>query len=43
MDHAGNPIGVDGCGKLLTFDHDAGAKVEVACDFETYLLDCLKS
>jgi hypothetical protein len=41
MDHAGNPIGVDNCGKLLTFDHDAGVMVEVASDFETYLLNCL--
>lgn len=43
MDHAGNPIGVDDSGKLFCFDHDAGETIEIAPDFETYLLDCLKT
>jgi cell wall assembly regulator SMI1 len=43
MDHAGNPIGVDDGGKLLTFDHDAGETIEVALNLESYLVECLKN
>ncbi|TVT55152.1 MAG: SMI1/KNR4 family protein [Sedimenticola thiotaurini] len=43
MDHAGNPIGLDELGKVLCYDHDARDLIEVAPDFESYLLDCLKS
>jgi cell wall assembly regulator SMI1 len=41
MDHAGNPIGIDKSGKVLTYDHDAGVTIELAEDFERYLERCL--
>lgn len=41
MDHSGNPIGVDSLGQLHSFDHDTGQMIEVAPDFETYLLACI--
>lgn len=41
MDHAGNPIGIDESGKVLTYDHDAGETIELAEDFERYLERCL--
>jgi hypothetical protein len=41
MDHAGNPIGVDDAGTVNSFDHDAGVMVQVASDFESFLLLCL--
>lgn len=37
MDHAGNPIGVDEIGKVVTYDHDAGEMIEVAENFGSYL------
>lgn len=37
MDHAGNPIGIDQSGKVITYDHDAGEMIEVAESFERYL------
>jgi cell wall assembly regulator SMI1 len=37
MDHAGNPIGVDESGNVVTYDHDAGARALVAESFEDYL------
>jgi cell wall assembly regulator SMI1 len=41
MDHAGNPICIDGTGKVVSFDHDAGEMVDVARDFDSYLQHCL--
>lgn len=41
MDHAGNPIGIDEAGKVVSFDHDAGEMVEVASSFDRYLQRCL--
>jgi cell wall assembly regulator SMI1 len=40
-DHAGNPIGIDERGKVLSFDHDSGTMTEVAGDFAKYLERCL--
>jgi hypothetical protein len=41
IDHAGNPIGIDESGKVVTFDHDAGEMLELAEDFDSYLGDRL--
>ncbi len=40
MDHAGNPVCIDGIGRVVSFDHDAGEIIEVANDFESYLEKC---
>lgn len=43
MDHAGNPMGEEDSGRVLSYDHDAGEMVEIAPNFEAYLLSCLKT
>jgi cell wall assembly regulator SMI1 len=37
MDLAGNPIGIDESGKVVTYDHDSGELIEVAENFADYL------
>jgi len=37
VDHAGNPIGLDGVGKVWVSDHEARAVQVIADNFETYL------
>jgi len=37
MDHAGNPIGIDGAGRVWISDHEARTVQVIADDFETYL------
>ena len=42
-DHAGNPVGMDGDGKVWIFDHDFGGVTELAASFEEYIrIQCLK-
>ena len=41
MDHSGNPICVDGNGRVVSFDHDARELVNVSDDFDAYLRHCL--
>lgn len=43
MDQAGNPIGADDLGRIITYDHDANEMIEVAPDFESFLVRCLQS
>jgi hypothetical protein len=43
MDHGGNPVGIDGAGKVWISDHDARAVQVIAADFEEYLRKCCLS
>jgi hypothetical protein len=36
-DHSGNPVGMDGDGKVWIYDHDFGGVSELAPSFEEYL------
>ena len=41
-DHAGNPIGFDGSGRVWIYDHDFEKTEPIATDFESYLrVQCL--
>ncbi len=41
-DHAGNPIGIDSVGKVVSYDHDLGEEILIAESFEKYLMQCLQ-
>jgi hypothetical protein len=43
-DHSGNPIGMDGDGKVWIYDHNFGGVSELSSSFESYIrTQCLKA
>lgn len=43
IDHADNPIGIDGKGDVYRSDHDFGVIEKIADSFEDYILSCLNA
>jgi cell wall assembly regulator SMI1 len=41
-DAAGNPIGIDGDGRIRLWDHDFGAVIEIAPNFDEFVIQCLR-